>query len=274
MINKMKPVLIAGVFMTGISTASASTSDGLMMEDFEAVDRYTQEDRGFEIETLSGWRGGSAGTDVSESEGESKLLPKIKRESNGNHYFEFKSFGNEFGSRSGPNRRMAFFNNSSVHGDYTGVSSISADFKAESSTESQLYFRLNFHGADDLFYSSKEARVVDTDGVWNTLEFLMNADDFYVSPGGRDDAWTWGDEFSASSEEQFAAAITGIHEFKIVSNEEYPQWAGVDAIEATVGMDNFQTHADVSAVPVPAAAWLMISGLLGLGAFSSKKRKA
>lgn len=49
---------------------------------------------------------------------------------------------------------------------------------------------------------------------------------------------------------------------------------GVPGCTADVFFDNVSFQADVTAVPLPAAAWLFGSALLGLGAVARKKRQA
>ena len=253
MTKTIKSVFLSGIMLAGMHSAWASSAiqAGVMFD--------------FEDGLSHGWIAGQA----SEDEG---LLPSVTMDESGNHYFKYQAYGTEFGRKSGPNRRMAFFNKSSyIMGDYSDIPSVSADFMASSSTEDKLYLRLNFEGNDGRFYSSKNAQILDTDGVWRKLSFSLSADEYYVNDEVEDEFGSEGDLFKPVDDAAFADAIKHIHEFKIVSNEEYPQWSAVDVVKATVGMDNFTLNAKVSAVPVPAAVWFMVSGLLGLRAFSSKK---
>ena len=250
---KNKAALVASVFIAGIATASASVDhvDPNLISDFESGSN-------------GGWTAGGASAD----EG---LLPQVVSMA-GNSYLQVESFANDHGKKSGANRRMVFFNKTSWQGDYSEITSIKGDIKATSSEESQIFLRLNFEGKDRKFYSTKDAFVFNTDDVWNSFEFTLAAENFFVAA---DKAGEEGADFHAVGEADFASAISEIHEFKFVSNKAYPQWASVDSIRAKVGIDNIATTAAVSAVPVPGAVWLMASGLLGLGGLSSRKsRKA
>jgi hypothetical protein len=259
MIKTIKPLLISSIFIAGISTASAALIDPALMNDFEDG-------------SVSGWTAGDKSLDKG-------LLPQVVSE-NGNKYLKIQAFANDNGKRNGANRRMAFFNKSyTAHkvrkdytsdwaGDYSNISAISGDFKASSTEESVLYLRLNFIGHDGKFYSSKDPFVLNTDDQWNNFSFALNAENFFVN-AANDGLGDAGEDFKTVGAAQFAAAITGVEEIKFVSNKDYPQWSDVDVVRADLGVDNLKV---VSAVPVPGAVWLMISGLVGLGSFSAKKR--
>jgi len=245
--NTIKPIAIAGVLVAGMSSASAELVVPGFMNDFEAGDS-------------SGWT-------IAERPqvGDGATRPEVKNELNGNKYLEYTSTGSR---NSSANRRVAFYNKTTWAGDYSDIDAITGRVFATSPTEDFIYLRLGFHGNDDLYYSSKDPFQVATDGEWNDFSFSLKSSDYYVQGPGQWDAWK-GSTFVASEEGSFQAAISNIHEFKFVSNKAYPQWGSVDAIAATVGVDDIT--ANVSAVPVPGAAWLMVSGLLGLAGMSSRK---
>lgn len=254
MIKTIKPLLISGLLVAGISTASAALIDPGLMNDFQDG-------------SVGGWKAGTASADEN-------LLPHIVNGDGDNKYLKVEAFANDNGKKSGANRRMVFFNDSTWHGDFSQIAAISADFKATSSEESALHLRLSFvsgEGDQRRFYSSKDAFVVATDGQWNSASFALAAENFFVNAAD-DELGEAGEDFSAVDANQFAAAIAGIHEIKFLSNEDYPQWAGVDVIRAELGVDNLAVSA-VTTVPVPGAVWLMATGLIGLSSFSARKRR-
>lgn len=249
--KKSKLLLLSSILTAGISTASANVISSDLASDFEGG-------------LLDGWTGGEASKDKG-------LLPGLMGEGD-NTYLQVRALANDNGKKSGANRRIAFFNQSENWvGDYSNITAIKGDFKATSADKDALFMRLNFVGADEKKYSSKNAFQLDTDGSWQTFTFGLDADSFFVQ-GDEDELGEDGADFQSVSAAQFALAILDIEELKFVSNEDYPQWSGVDVVRADLGVDNLAVVSNVSNVPLPGAAWLMISGLLGLGGITSKKR--
>lgn len=248
-----KTLFIAGILIAGVSTASANVISSGLISDFEGGN-------------LDGWIAGGASDDKD-------LMPKLMGEGGGT-YLHVQAFANDNGKKSGANRRIAFFNQSdNWSGDYSNISAVKGDFKATSAEESALYMRLNFIGADEKKYSSKDAFQLDTDGAWQTFTFDLDAGSFFVQ-SEEDELGEEGADFEAVTISQFAAAVLDIEELKFVSNKDYPQWSAVDVVRADLGVDNLAVVSSVSNVPLPGAAWMMISGLAGLGLSAKRRSKA
>lgn len=144
---------------------------------------------------------------------------------------------------SGPGSSLVMFNFEQWAGDYlaAGVSAIEADlanFGAE-----PLYMRIAFEGEGGTQYGSTDAFVLPADGAWHHVRFDLLA--VAVIAG-------------SDTLEDVLASVTTL---RILSAEDGPGWAG-DRIVATLGVDNIQA---VAAVPAPAALWLLIGALAGLG---------
>ncbi len=264
-------LVITGVFVAGISTASAALIAPGMIDDFQDG-------------TTSGWINGARII--------SKNPPKVKQNGD-NYYLEVKSFGAKEA-----NSRMAVFsenynwslnppplnpdyiplngdtpglgpNESKWAGDYSNIARIEGRAMATSDTEDQLHLRLGISnwfsyfydpsGEQGAFYFSKSAVEIATDGEWHDFSFDISATNFKINE----------DEFGANR--PFADVIKDVSGIRFLSHKEGGFFAA-DQIKATLALDDI-TAIGTSTVPLPGAAWLMISGLLSLGGLSSYKRR-
>jgi hypothetical protein len=246
------PIAIAGVFFAGMSVATAGVIADGMTDDFNDG-------------TTMGWTNGAR-----------VKTPHPPHVENG--VLVVESFGERLdddGKVINDNKRMAFFNESYSYdrgkntydspweGDYTDINSITANYMATSSTEDNLYMRLSFTDGDN-FYSSKTAFVLPTDGKLHSYTFCLDYKNFAVS-----DQYNDGSSFKAAEAAAFDESLKHIFGLKFLSNKDNPIYGGSDVVAAKLSIDNIMAS---SAVPLPGAVWLMISGLLGLNGLSSYKR--
>ncbi len=238
MINVVKPLLIPGLIMLGMSTASAAMVMP-MTSDFEnGTDNM-------------GW---TNATDA----------PPVVITGDTNNYLQIQSFFNASSKASTGNKRITFYNQdddengyvSKWSGDYSSIESIAGKVMNDASSDGDLYLRLGLKGTSGYWYSNA-AVVVPNDGDWYDFSFSLS-DDFTDQAGSG----------SAFSEELLA-----IESIRLTHNQAGGFWGG-ESMTATVGFDDIAAVGSVSNVPLPAAAWFMLSGLAGLGGVSFRSRKA
>jgi len=260
--KKFTPLVIAGVFVAGMSTASAGLIKSGMMDDFQ--DGKT-----------NGWTNGA------------RVLtehPSHVEKDGANYYLATEALGTPAKGQSPHNRRMTVFNASydwsqesepglGPHvskwaGDYSEIMKIEGMAMASGTDEISLRLGLgNFNtGAgglhsDGVFYISKKVYAIATDSVWSDFSFDLKADDFVETP--------FGDATGVS----FDDLMKNVDQIRFVSNKEEIFFGG-DDVKAVLGLDDIAAVGATSPVPLPGAAWLMISGLLGLSGVSSFKRRA
>jgi len=139
---------------------------------------------------------------------------------------------------SGPGGKLVGFNQLQWTGDYSsaGVNLLTIDLNNLGVTD--LVVRLAINGAGGQFSTTAGALLAIGSG-WGSYAFAVDAN-AWTSVGGSD----------------INATLGAVSMLRIVSATN-PSFQG-DKIDAMLGVDN------ISAVPVPAAAWLFGSGLIGL----------
>ncbi len=262
------PLAIASVFAAGLSVASAAVIQPGMTDNFDNGD-------------TAGWTNGRR---VS-ADGDAVDVPNVK-----NGYLEVRSCGASCVDSDGDpitiNKRLVVFNEtqdfgagyeSPWAGDYSKIKTISADVMATSSEVSNLNLRLAFISKNDAgkktFFVSKDPFKLKTDGQWQKMAIDLASENFLASPKGHKTK-----KFKPVEDSVFTNALTNLDGLKFLSSAT-PRYSSGDKpedetiIAATLGIDNITASGDVSNVPLPGAAWLMISGLMGLGGISVNKRK-
>lgn len=253
------PLAMAGVFIAGISTASAGLITPGMMDDFQ--DGKT-----------AGWTNGA------------RVLtehPSHVENDGGNYYLSTEALGTPGKGKPPHNRRMTVFNasydwsnetepglgphTSKWAGDYTDI--IKVEGKAMASGDDTISLRLglgNFNlGAgglhsDGVYYISNTVFEIATDSVWNDFSFDLKASDFVETP------------LNDPTGVSFDDLIKNVDQIRFVSNQDVIFFGG-DDVKAVLGLDDIKA-VGTTVVPLPGAVWLMISGLLGLSGLSSYKR--
>lgn len=262
--KNFKPITMASVFVVSISTASAALIEPGMMNDFEDG-------------TPMGWENGPRQVKTSNQ-------PKVVQDQvGGNSYLQVTSLGGPPGDGTSPSVRTGRmtvsnssytlvdgeydFDDQSGHGskwsgDYSNIARITGKAMATSDTEDSLYLRLgigDYRTDAKVYYSSKTVFELPTDGTWTDFSFELDADDFV-------DQGLFG-EFNTDF--TFEQLIKDAPHIRFISRKEENLFYGGERIAATLGLDDITA---VSAVPLPGAVWMMISGLLSLSGLSSYKR--
>ncbi len=262
--NKYKNIILIIALINGVATSSASIIQPGMIDDFE--DGTTQSwIKGIEIPKAS-------------------ILPpkNVANADESNRYLQVQSLGKRIadpGARDA-HSRMVVFNEADWAGDYTGITSISAMMKATSTTEDFLYMRLaifdeDVSGIPQSRYVSSDPQLLKADGNWHPISLTLATEDLTRFRG----------------QKQAEDVLKNVSHLRFLSSKDQAAAWQVDKIQATLGIDDITAVAgtiadvtrtipndlginpDVSAVPLPASIWLMISGILGLVGMSPFKRQ-
>jgi len=273
MIKYSNLLAVTGLLVAGISTASATITDHSLIAPGLMSD--------FQDGTTMGWtNGGRVGT----------AHPPTVKQDGDNYYLETTSKGEPTEGENTHNQRLVTYNSTSDwtknspdsiptesqwSGDYSNIVRIVGRAMATSDdpTVDKIHLRIGMSDwftywdavegtypegvQKGSFYTSNQVIELPTTGVWTDFSFEINGDSFtQMTREGRPDI-------------PFVDALKNISEIRVMSTEEPGKFFGGDIIQATLGLDDIQA---VSAVPLPGAVWLMISGLIGLGSLSSHKR--
>ena len=219
----LTPVVIAGVFVAGMSTASAGVIKLGMMDDFENG-------------KTAGWTNGARVV---------TKHPSTVAKEGGNSYLKTESFGTPGKGKDPHNRRMTVFNASydwsnepepglGPHvskwaGDYSGVKGIGV--KAMASGQDSIYLRLglaNFSDSlhkDGVYYTSKTVYKIEPNSTWDDFSFDLKASDFVEAP------------LNDSTGVSFDALKKNVDQIRFSSNQK-PVFAGGDDVKASLGLDD------------------------------------
>jgi len=142
--------------------------------------------------------------------------------------------------------RLTFFNKLQWSGDYpgAGITTITLDLNNISSSE-PLNLRLGVNGSGGLFATTAGVTLTSGSGWTQAIFPLLPAN--LTSVSGR----------SGLTGFDALATLGNVTELRLL-NSASPAWTG-SPVTATLGIDN------ISAVPLPPAALLFGSGLMGLG---------
>ncbi len=232
MVSMFKPLLTAGLFVAGMSLASAAVMP--MTYDFEDGD-------------TNGWGVNSR-----------RNKPTVVTDGS-NKYLELKSTLITSSTSKNGKRLIAHKHFDNV--DLSAYTNISGKIMVDPSTDKNIHFRVGFGNEDFDGYYAVTPVIVPKDGNWYDFSFDISEDNFAF--GG------WNDDPGAT----FAEVLAKLSEIRIFHHV-IGGYNGGESLNAQVGVDDITLSASVSNVPVPAAAWLMLSGLIGLGGVSARKRNA
>ena len=160
------------------------------------------------------------------------------------HYLSSISHGG--GGEFNAGKRQILFNTSQWTGNYlsAGISAIKMDLQSfdDLNFSNDLAIRIAVRGASGTRYGSGTAFNLAVDGQWHSFTFDLS------------------DLVLISGTDSLADVLSSVDTLRILSAANGPTWQG-DTIESFLGVDN------ISAVPLPAAAWLFISAFISLVGF-------
>jgi hypothetical protein len=154
--------------------------------------------------------------------------------------------------------RLTFFNQSHWTGDYlsAGITSITMDLKNFSST-GILNLRLAIEGGTIVtvggLFATDASVILASGSDWTRVVFSQAPGDLVPVSGG-----------SGVTGNDVIAVLGNVLELRLL-NSANPDWAGLP-VSATLGIDN------IAVVPLPPAALLLDSGLIGLAGVARKAR--
>ncbi len=265
--NNFTGLTVIGVFVAGISSASAALIDPGLINDFQDG-------------TTMGWTNGARV--------QTKTPPTVKKEGD-NYYLEVKSKGKPAPGDTNPeanhSKRMTVFNESydwtiprwlnpeplpggtpytsDWAGDYSNIGKIEGRVKIATKEADTVFMTLEIwdfflHNETGVNYIANTVVEVPTGGEWIDFSFDITPENVHPSPW-----WTvakLGED--ARSYEELRKNTTGIR-FAVYNDLDDRE----AVFKGTMGLDDIR----VSAVPLPGAVWMMIFGLLSLGGLFAYK---
>lgn len=222
----------------------------------------------FEDNSTHGWKYGGG------AKGNPRIQPKVVQDTDGNRYLQVTSKGGEDGGRE-PGSRMTFINETEWRGNYNtaGVGSIQARMK--NMGDETLYMRVGFttRTLEEWHFAASETFLeLPADGQWYDLSFAIDKE--HITP------FFGSEEECCFTEWDFDEVVGGVNQLKFHNGKEAHFWAG-ERVKSKLGVDDIRVSSqvlqsislsagDVATVPVPAAAWLFMTGLLGVAGISKK----
>ncbi len=229
----------------------------------------------FEDDSTHGWKYGGSAKDKPE------IQPKVVQDSDGNRFLEVTSKGGGPDGR-GPGSRMTFINETEWRGNYNraGVGSIQARMK--NMGDDPLYMRVGFttRAIEEWHFAASDTSLeLPADGQWYDLSFAIDKENITPFFGSEEEC--------CFTEWDFDEVVGGVNQLKFHNGKEAHFWAG-DRVKSKLGVDDIRvssevlqsislsenavgnTAADVTTVPIPAAAWLFLTAVLGVTGISKK----
>jgi len=256
----MKILNIGGALLAlalGSSTASAVTINSGLLNDFEDS-------------SVHGWTygGSSAKKDPS-------ILPKVVQEENGNKYLQVTSTGGGTTGR-GPGSRMTVINETEWRGNYITAGVGSIQVKMKNMGDEMLYMRAGFttRALEEWHFAASDTYLeLPADGKWYDLSFAIDAENITAFLGSEAEC--------CFTKWDFDEVIGGVNQLKFHNGKDAHFWNGAK-ISSVLGIDDIRVTSEVSQsiilsdgdlapVPVPAAAWLFMTGLFGIAGISRKR---
>jgi len=258
--QEMKILYTGFAFLTlalGTNTAFAVTINSSLLNDFEDF-------------SVHGWTYGG-----SSAKADPSILPKVVQEANGNKYLQVTSTGGGTSGR-GPGSRMSVINETEWRGNYNsaGVGSVLA--KMKNMGDESLYMRAAFttRTLEEWHFAASDTYLeLPADGKWYDLSFAIDAENITAFLGNSGEC--------CFTKWDFDEVMGGVNQFKFHNGKDAHFWGGAK-ISSVLGIDDISVSSEVSQsiilsagelapVPVPAAAWLFMTGLLGVAGISRKR---